>query len=146
MVWRRAVCSSAMLPRSDSFCAVRFYTERTDTQNAKKRGSRNHGTACFRLPEVHHIFCKASPALADVRPCSAFLYNAAVMHPSLRATYNYQRLEFLGDSVLHLVAAQFLYNNYTHAGALLRGVGCFHSYLFIDTRRRNFDRLPIPAG
>lgn len=39
-------------------------------------------------------------------------YYEAFTHPSKKLPYNYQRLEFLGDAVLNLIIAEYLYKNY----------------------------------
>ncbi len=40
------------------------------------------------------------------------LLNLALTHPSLSTTHNYQQLEFIGDSVVRLIAAEILRENY----------------------------------
>lgn len=40
------------------------------------------------------------------------LYREAFAHPSAQLPYNYQRLEFLGDAVLSLVVAEYLFKKY----------------------------------
>ncbi len=41
------------------------------------------------------------------------LYNEAFTHSSKKLSYNYQRLEFLGDAVLNLIVAEYVFKNYT---------------------------------
>lgn len=42
------------------------------------------------------------------------LYKEAFTHSSKKESYNYQRLEFLGDAVLSLIIADYLFLKYTH--------------------------------
>lgn len=46
------------------------------------------------------------------RPGDAALYERALSHPSSQADASYQRLEFLGDRVLGLVIAEWLYERH----------------------------------
>lgn len=52
----------------------------------------------------------------DIRPNNIIIYEEAFTHPSYANEYqlkeNYQRLEFLGDSVLSIVVADYVYSNY----------------------------------
>jgi ribonuclease III len=41
------------------------------------------------------------------------LLNLALTHPTASATENYERLEFVGDAVVKLAAAEFLFNQYS---------------------------------
>ena len=54
-----------------------------------------------------------------VQPKKYSLYVEALTHPSYandhHLSYNYERLEFLGDSVISLIVANFLYNNFPNA-------------------------------
>ena len=54
-----------------------------------------------------------------VEPKKYSLYVEALTHPSYandhHLSYNYERLEFLGDSVISLIVAQFLYLNFPNA-------------------------------
>jgi ribonuclease III len=43
------------------------------------------------------------------------LVNLALTHPTISPTENYERLEFVGDAVIRLTAAEFLYDLYPNA-------------------------------
>lgn len=42
------------------------------------------------------------------------LYQEAFAHPSKKLAVNYQRLEYLGDAVLNLIIAEYLFRKYKH--------------------------------
>lgn len=55
---------------------------------------------------------KSSASIAGYSFVKASLLDEALSHPSLSGTYNYQRLEFLGDRVLGLVISTWLLEVY----------------------------------
>ncbi len=50
--------------------------------------------------------------LATVTSINWTLLDLALTHPSVSATANYEQLEFVGDAVVRLAAAEFLYERY----------------------------------
>ena len=50
--------------------------------------------------------------LIETKKVNWVLLNRALTHPSISKTNNYQQLEFVGDAVLRLAAAEVLYTNY----------------------------------
>jgi ribonuclease III len=50
--------------------------------------------------------------LLDTKKVNWSLLDLALIHPSISQTDNYQQLEFVGDAVLRLAAAEVLYHNY----------------------------------
>ena len=40
------------------------------------------------------------------------LITRALTHSSAHKTFNYERMEFLGDSLLSVIVAEYLYNNF----------------------------------
>lgn len=50
--------------------------------------------------------------LLETKKVNWSLLNLALTHPSISKTDNYQQLEFVGDAVLRLAAAEVLYHNY----------------------------------
>lgn len=52
----------------------------------------------------------------DIVPNNESLFDEALTHPSVRKKQNYERLEFLGDAVIELIATNYIFNkhpNYT---------------------------------
>lgn len=47
-------------------------------------------------------------------PVNWQLLDTALIHPSISATQNYEQLEFVGDAVIRLVAAEILLETYPH--------------------------------
>lgn len=54
-------------------------------------------------------------ALSPTAPIDLTLLDSALTHPSFSPTQSYQQLEFVGDSVVRLVAAEVLMENYPNA-------------------------------
>ena len=94
----------------------------------KKEAKSNAASAMLQhrqlsLRDVHDIFCRANPRLANVLPQNLGLYVQAFTHGSFRTAkvfaeqetpseaQTYQRLEFLGDSVLSLIVANYVFQN-----------------------------------
>lgn len=50
--------------------------------------------------------------LSDAAPIQWHLLDLALTHPTLSATANYEQLEFVGDAVVRLTAAEFLFETY----------------------------------
>jgi ribonuclease-3 len=53
--------------------------------------------------------------LIDTQPVDLALLDLALTHPSVDRTANYEQLEFVGDAVARLVAAEVLLETYPHA-------------------------------
>jgi len=52
--------------------------------------------------------------LSDSSPIQWELLDRALIHPTVSRTDNYEQLEFLGDAVVRLAAAEFLLTHYPH--------------------------------
>ncbi|WP_265570361.1 ribonuclease III [Sphingomicrobium nitratireducens] len=57
---------------------------------------------------------KLALALFGVEPADPALFEQALTHGSRKGDENYERLEFLGDRVLGLVVARWLYDRFPH--------------------------------
>jgi dsRNA-specific ribonuclease len=68
--------------------------------------------------DVHRIFLRANAELLCVHPNAALLYDTSVVHPSFKTVEagDYQRLEFIGDAVLNMVTAEYLFRTYSSIG------------------------------
>jgi ribonuclease III len=53
--------------------------------------------------------------IADPQPVNWALLNLALTHSTISAEANYERLEFVGDAVIRLTAAEFLFEAYPDA-------------------------------
>ncbi|MBE9044733.1 ribonuclease III [Pleurocapsales cyanobacterium LEGE 10410] len=52
--------------------------------------------------------------LPPTAPVDWQLLDLALTHPSISSTHNYEQLEFVGDSVVRLLSAELLLENYAH--------------------------------
>lgn len=50
----------------------------------------------------------------DVSAVNWHLLDLALTHPSISQTANYEQLEFIGDAVIRLCCAEFLWETYPH--------------------------------
>ncbi|MGK7941873.1 MAG: ribonuclease III [Crocosphaera sp.] len=57
--------------------------------------------------------CIQKLGLSDTSPINFKLLDLALTHPSISREHNYQQLEFVGDSVIRLVAAEVLLETYS---------------------------------
>jgi ribonuclease III len=88
--------------------------------------------------------------LPDQAPVQWELLDLALTHPTASAEANYQRLEFVGDAVIKLAAAEFLFETYPGApeGELsaIRGALVSDRLLSQIADRYGFDRYLIMAN
>lgn len=66
-----------------------------------------------REKQLHQFITRLG--LADSSPVRWELLDLALTHPTASPQANYERLEFVGDAVIKLVAAEFLYSTYPNA-------------------------------
>lgn len=57
-------------------------------------------------------FTKELEKFLGFRVHNISFYQEALTHPSKKLSYNYQRLEFLGDAVLNLLVAEYVFKHY----------------------------------
>ncbi len=75
----------------------------------------NTGANGRRLQELKRLASKLGLATADLEAIDWPLFDRALIHPSASADNNYEHLEFVGDAVLRLVAAEVLLETYPQA-------------------------------
>ncbi|MBE7380999.1 MAG: ribonuclease III [Leptolyngbya sp. SIO1E4] len=86
--------------------------------------------------------CVTQLGLPDTAPINWELLDQALIHSSASAQRNNERLEFLGDAVLRLAAAEFLMEQYP--GALVGELSALRSHLVSDqTLTRIAEKLGI---
>lgn len=78
------------------------------------------------------------------------LLNQALTHPTVSAAANYERLEFVGDAVVKLAAAEFLFETYPDADegelSAIRGVLVSDRFLAKIADAYGFDRYLLISG
>ena len=64
-------------------------------------------------PVIHPIFFMEQLfSRLSLKPLNGKLYTEALTHPSANKSKNYERLEFLGDAVIELVATQYIFQHF----------------------------------
>lgn len=88
--------------------------------------------------------------LPDHAPVQWELLDLALTHPTASATANYERLEFVGDAVVKLAAAEFLYETYPSAAegelSAIRGILVSDRLLAQVASSYGFDRYLVMSN
>ena len=88
--------------------------------------------------------------LSEQAPVKWDLLHLALTHPTASSTANYERLEFVGDAVVKLVAAEFLFETYPAASdgelSAIRSVMVSDRLLAQIADQYGFDRYLIMAN
>ncbi|GAB4373871.1 MAG: ribonuclease III [Elainellaceae cyanobacterium] len=88
--------------------------------------------------------------LPETAPVKWELLDLALTHPTISAAANYERLEFVGDAVVKLTAAEFLYETYPSASegelSAIRGMLVSDRLLAQVAASYGFDRYLIMSN